>query len=186
MSYSCTSCVPSGLARSLDQRRRLGMAVYMQRYTEPKSSIALCGRTASYMLSLMTLIISVLTEQYVALVSDRRTTWSIDRKITRQEDTDTKTFKLFGQFLMGFTGLARIDGWRIERWMMEILNGVPREEYFSTLARESDAAFQRLGIADTQAHAFLGVGYASDRPGGRVLPLCVTISNSLDRNDLFS
>jgi len=32
----------------------------------------------------------VLTDQYVALVSDRRTTWTQNGKVIRQEDTDTK------------------------------------------------------------------------------------------------
>ena len=72
----------------------------------------------------MTEIISVLTDEYVALVSDRRVTWSDGR----QEDTDTKTFNLFGQFLMGFTGLARIGGYRVERWVADILRDVPTEE----------------------------------------------------------
>lgn len=134
----------------------------------------------------MTLIISTLTEHYVALVSDRRTTWSVRGKITRQEDTDTKTFNLFGQFLMGFTGLARIDGWRIERWAMEIFKNVPTEEYFNVLMREIGATFDRLHISGKQPHAFLTVGYASFQPGGKAYPLCITISNSLDENGRFS
>jgi hypothetical protein len=134
----------------------------------------------------VTLIISVLTEQYVALVSDRRTTWSVRGKITRQEDTDTKTFNLFGQFLMGFTGLARINGWRIERWAMEIFKDVRTEDYFNVLMREISATFDRRGISGEQAHAFLAVGYASLEPDGEIHPLCITISNSLDGNGCFS
>jgi len=80
----------------------------------------------------VTLIISVLTDEYVTLVSDRRITWSKDKK----EDSDTKTFKLFGQFLMGFTGYSRINGIRMEQWVADVLRGVPTEEYFNVLARE--------------------------------------------------
>ena len=134
----------------------------------------------------MTLLIATLTEHYVALVSDRRTTWSDRGKITRQEDTDTKTFNLYGQFLMGFTGLARIDGWRIERWAIEIFRGVTADQYFNVLIREISATFDRLNISGKQAYAFLAVGYASLEPGGRVQPLCITISNSLDENGIFS
>jgi hypothetical protein len=36
-------------------------------------------------------------------------TVKIGTRIVSQEDTDTKTIALGGQFLMGFTGLARID-----------------------------------------------------------------------------
>ena len=87
---------------------------------------------------------------------------------------------------MGFTGVARIDGWRIERWAMEIFKGVPTEDYFNVLTQEIDDAFDRLGMAGKQPHAFLAVGYASFRPGGRGYPLCVTVSNSLDENGHFS
>ena len=131
----------------------------------------------------MTLIISALTEQYVALVSDRRITWTDGRM---QEDTDTKTFNLFGQFLMGFTGLARIDGFRIERWVSQILSGVPTEEYFSVLAREIDAAFLRLGYCGKIPHAFLAVGYAALKPNGQIYPMNIVISNSIGNDGNFS
>lgn len=134
----------------------------------------------------MTLIISALTEQYVALISDRRITWIEDNKIKRQEDTDTKTFNLFGQFLMGFTGVARIDGWRIERWAMEIFREVPTSEYFNVLAREITAVFRRNGASGKMPHAFHAVGYASLEPGGRPYPLSVTVSNCLDKRGKFS
>lgn len=134
----------------------------------------------------MTLIISVLTEQYVALMSDRRITWIQDKKIKRQEDSDTKTFNLFGQFLMGFTGVARIDGWRIERWAMEIFRGVPTSEYFDVLSREITAVFRRNDASGKVPHAFHAVGYAGFKPGGRVYPLSVTVSNSLDKQGMFS
>lgn len=128
----------------------------------------------------MTLIIGVLTEQYVALVSDRRTTWKVGTRITRQEDTDTKTFNLCGQFLMGFTGLARIDKWRMERWVADVLGKVPPEQYFTTLTDEIRKTFDRLGISGKQLHAFLAVGYASPQPEAAIEPVCVTISNYLD------
>jgi hypothetical protein len=145
-------------------------------------------RASSYRLydAAVTLIISTLTEQYVALMSDRRITWIQNKKIIRQEDTDTKTFNLFGQFLMGFTGVARIDGWRIERWAMEIFRDVPTSEYFDVLAREITAVFQRNGSSGKVPHAFHAVGYTTFQPGGRVYPLAVTVSNSLDKNGRFS
>lgn len=109
----------------------------------------------------MTEIISILTDEYVALVSDRRVTWSDGT----QEDIDTKTFNLFGQFLMGFTGFARIGGFRMERWVADVLRGVPTEEYLNVLFREIGAIFNRLrrsGRSQTR----------SPRPGGRWPSLC--------------
>jgi hypothetical protein len=134
----------------------------------------------------VTLIISVLTEQYVALVSDRRTTRTEGDVVTRQEDTDTKTFNLYGQFLMGFSGQARIDGLRIERWVGKVLIDVPSHEYFNVLAREIDIAFRRLGYSGKKPHAFLAAGYASLQPGGHVYPVNVIISNSIDNDGNFS
>jgi hypothetical protein len=106
--------------------------------------------------------------------------------IKRQEDTDTKTFNMFGQFLMGFTGLTRIDGLRVERWVGKVLNGVPSTEYFRVLSKEIDAAFQRLGHSGKIPHAFLAVGYASLRPGGYGYAISVLISNSIDHEGQFS
>ena len=93
----------------------------------------------------MTLIISVLTDEYVALVSDRRVTWSDGRQV----DTDTKTFNLYGEFLMGFTGLARIDGFRMERWVADALRSVPTDEYFNVLAQKMGTAFDRRYVPPT-------------------------------------
>jgi hypothetical protein len=134
----------------------------------------------------MTLIISVLTDQYVALVSDRRITERRGNLITRQEDTDTKTFNLYGQFLMGFSGLARIDGLRIEAWVSKVLKNVPPPEYFNVLAREIDIAFRGLGCAGKIPHSFLAAGYASIQPDGRVYPLNVVISNNIDCDGKYS
>jgi hypothetical protein len=130
----------------------------------------------------VTEIISVLTDEYVALVSDRRVTWSDGRQV----DTDTKTFNLFGQFLMGFTGLARIGGFRIERWVADVLSGIPTDEYFNVLAREIGASFDRLRPSGRMPHAFLAAGYASLQPGGRVHPMNVVISNSIDSDGNFA
>jgi hypothetical protein len=129
----------------------------------------------------MTEIISVLTDEYVALVSDRRVTWEDGR----QEDSDTKTFNLFGQFLMGFTGFARIGSFRMERWVADVLRGVPIEEYFNVLFGEMGAVFDRLRPSKRKPQAFLAAGYASLQPGGRVHPMNVIISNSIDNKGNF-
>lgn len=134
----------------------------------------------------MTLITGVLTDEYVALMSDRRVTVKSGTRIVSQEDTDTKTIALGGQFLMGFTGLARIDKLRIEVWVGSVLNGVKLENYFEVLRREIEAAFVRERQAGRLPHAFLAVGYASLRPGGPVYALRVTISNSFDHRGRFS
>lgn len=82
---------------------------------------------------------------------------------------------------MGFTGLARIDGLRMEAWVSKVLTGIPTHDYFNVLRDEIDAAFHRLRHAGKIPHAFLAAGYASLTPGGRIYPLSIAISNSVDR-----
>lgn len=134
----------------------------------------------------VTLVLGVLTDQYVALISDRRITTLAGNRIVSQEDTDVKAIALGGQFLMGFTGLARIDGLRMEAWASSALRNVKLEDYFEVLRQKIEEAFVRNGQAGKIPHAFLAVGYASLQPGGPVYPLNVTISNSFDSGGRFS
>jgi hypothetical protein len=135
----------------------------------------------------VTLIAGVLTDEYVALISDMRVTRLADGRIISQEDTDTKSIVLGGQFLMGFTGLARIDGLRIEAWISPVLDGVPTENYFEVLRQKIEEAFFREDKAAGRIpHAFLAVGYGSLEPGETLQPLSVTISNSFDAAGTFS
>ena len=134
----------------------------------------------------MTLIAGVLTNEYVALISDMRVTRLAGGRIISQEDTDTKSIVLGGQFLMGFTGLARIEGLRIEAWISPVLDGVPTENYFEVLRQKIEEAFLQEGQAGRIPHAFLAVGYGSLEPGEAVQPLSVTISNSFDAAGTFS
>lgn len=122
----------------------------------------------------MTLIISVLTKEYVALVSDRRITWQAGNVIKRQEDTDIKTFILNGQLIMGFTGLARIGGVRMEKWVFDVLGGVPANEYLPTLTKEIGSAFRKYRHVGKLPHAFLGVGYSDVYPNGQPLGAIIT------------
>lgn len=134
----------------------------------------------------MTLILAALTDQYVALASDRRVTERLGSRITRQEDIDTKTFNICGHFLMGFTGLARIDGYRIESWVANVLAKVDTKDYFKVLMGEIDSAFRRLGHAGIIPHAFLAVGFAATRQTEDFRPLSIIISNSLNQQGRFT
>ena len=82
--------------------------------------------------------------------------------------------------------MARIGGYRVERWVADILRDVPTEEYFNVLAQEIGAAFDRLRPSDRKPYAFLATGYTSLQPGGRVHPMNVVISNSIDNDGNFS
>ena len=116
------------------------------------------------------------------MVSDRRITWQAGDVITRQEDTDIKTFILNGQLIMGFTGLARIGGVRMEKWVLDVLSGVPANEYLPTLTKEIGSAFRRHGQVGKLPHAFLGVGYSDIYPNGQPLGAVITNCTVQDEN----
>jgi hypothetical protein len=162
------SGIHPGAGRSVQLRKRAALARHVLR------------------LAAVTLITGVLSDQYVALISDMRVTRLAGGRIVSQEDTDIKLIALGGQFLMGFTGLARISGLRVEAWLGRVLKGVPVENYFQVLRREIEKAFVQEGQAGKMPHAFLAVGYMTDRPGGRVRPFSITISNSFDSAGTFS
>ena len=65
---------------------------------------------------------------------------------------------LNGQLIMGFTGLARIGGVRMEKWVFDVLSGVPANEHLLTLTKETGSAFRKYGRVGKLPHAFLGVG----------------------------
>ncbi|CAN7390528.1 hypothetical protein LJR045_002396 [Microbacterium sp. LjRoot45] len=72
----------------------------------------------------MTLITFAVTPEYVVMASDRRLTTSAGRRIIDQSDRATKTTLLWGQMLMGYTGVAILDGKPMEMWAAEVISGV--------------------------------------------------------------
>lgn len=72
----------------------------------------------------MTLIVYVLTDEYMILASDRRVTTTLGGKPVKFEDSAMKSFLLNGQLMMGFTGIAERDGMSMEQWVAETLTGV--------------------------------------------------------------
>jgi len=144
----------------------------------------------------MTLILGLLTDQYVTLVSDRRVTWmSPTGRITKQEDTDTQTFVICGHFLMGFTGYARFQDLPMEKWLSQVLKDVEPDpdaisnRTFDAIRDAATTEFGRLPYdARQEHHTFVVVGYANDADsGGGLVPTRLLISNSLnEQNQLVS
>jgi hypothetical protein len=77
----------------------------------------------------MTLISWAITERWTILASDRRLTWLKNGVPVSFEDTATKSFVLNGQLLMGYTGLAEIDGKSTELWVLDLLAGCDQTTY---------------------------------------------------------
>ena len=128
----------------------------------------------------MTLILAYISPEFVALASDRRITWTQGGKVLRREDTENKQIFLCGHFLMGYTGLARLEGVPTERWVLDRLSGVDPQDYFGVLQRELRRvlALQR----PLAGHAFMAVGYGSTRAApGALAAVAITASNASTR-----
>lgn len=134
----------------------------------------------------MTLIVGVVTEKFAFLVSDRRITWFDDRaEPVGFEDSENKAILLNGNFLMGYTGFARLghsdsrpDGIETDFWTAEVLAHSQPEKYFVDLRDAISKEVSRIAVAPhLKGHAFLAVGYSSI--DGRIVPTYATVSNAL-------
>lgn len=128
----------------------------------------------------MTLIAVLLADEYVLSVSDRRLCWIQNNEIIRREDSENKTVALCGHYLMGYTGLARIEGKPVQQWIVETLVSVPTERYFSTLVQAASTTFEQVHVSpeNLKRHAFLAVGFTATRSEPRLRASGVTVSNA--------
>lgn len=122
----------------------------------------------------MTLILGVSTPQFAVLSSDRRVTTTRGQIDISQQDSAGKTFNLAGHHLVGFAGLARLDGKNMERWVSDVLAYNPPSEYRPILAQSLTNSFKRTDHP-TQPHSMLGVGFRMR--GGRLEPETWLVSN---------
>ncbi len=127
-----------------------------------------------------------MSQDFVALASDRRITWKIGGASRRWEDTENKAIVLAGHFLMGYTGFARLGQVKTEQWVVEKLSGVDPPSYFTVLAAEAEKAVKAMGQPlERSGHAFAAVGYGALRAegSGELRPFGVTVSNALGHGE---
>lgn len=129
----------------------------------------------------LTLVLGAVTDRYVVLATDRRISWRQGGRQVTRTDSDTKSFVLNGQFIMGFTGVARVLQTRMERLVAECLVDVRPQEYFTTLAD----CFSRTLIDQNLRHeplSFLAIGFMAKAKvpsvGQRLDPVAILVSNS--------
>lgn len=108
----------------------------------------------------MTLITFVQTTEYAVLASDRRLTVTSGRRTLNQEDRATKGFVLWGQMLMGFTGIAILDGEPMESWATAKLADALPNEGPEVLASAMDAYYAAHPEVRPHAHHFQALGFA--------------------------
>lgn len=134
----------------------------------------------------MTLILGYISDQYAILASDRRISWvDKDGKITTREDTENKAIVLAGQFIMGYTGFARLGRERkkTEQWVCEALANVAPQDYWRTLAARTEAEIAGMRVPlNHSGHAFVAAGFAfTPFSPSRLEAYMVTISNALTK-----
>lgn len=110
----------------------------------------------------MTLITFVVTNEYVVLASDRRVTTMVNGKPIRFEDKALKTVLLRGQMLLGYTGLAEIDGMTMEEWLAETLAGVVPNDIPDVLRSAMVDYYRRTPAVRVVPHHFRLAGFAFD------------------------
>lgn len=108
----------------------------------------------------MTLVVFVLTEEYMILASDRRVTTTVRGRPIKFEDSAMKSFLLNGQLMMGFTGIATLDGLSMERWVAETLQGVAPNDMPAALRDGMSAHYARHPELAGIPHHFRLAGFA--------------------------
>jgi len=123
----------------------------------------------------MTLILSVVTRNYVVQVSDRRLT---DANTGRPLDESANKAVVFcGHFVFGYTGLAQIDSLKTDMWLAERLlaKGPSAQANLEFVRDEATRSFQSVPRI-YRKHAFIAVGWSRSRP------VVSVISNYIDDN----
>jgi hypothetical protein len=116
----------------------------------------------------MTLILGAITSDCVVMVSDRRLTDGRTRRVIN--DSQNKCVCLYGVFILGYTGLAKLDGESTDRWVAKKLAGKNPIDSASILAAETARAVRAFDRG-VRRHAYMLLGWAEDK--GRIIPLCI-------------
>jgi hypothetical protein len=121
----------------------------------------------------MTLVLNMLTHDYVVQVSDRRLT-KLDTGKPHDEPAN-KAILFCGHIVFGYTGLANVGPTKTDFWLAErlIAAGPSMQATLEFVRDEATQAFQAVR-RDWRRHAFVGVGWSQSRP-----ILCV-ISNFMN------
>jgi hypothetical protein len=132
----------------------------------------------------MTLILGCITKDYVALASDRRLTRYEPGSPRHGEaitDNRNKNIVYCNHIHIGYTGLASIDGQRMDLWVADKLAGAQTaQEAFENFTDEATRAFKPIQ-PDLRGHSFLAVGWItpSSSPDS-LLPAFILVSNNMN------
>ena len=138
----------------------------------------------------VTLILGLMTQQYVLVVSDLRTVMPKADGSYQLDDDDRNKLAILGtSAVFGYTGVADINGVRTHEWFIEVMkpfvdNGNVSEglrQLRSRLTREFKRPRLRRLAPDARRHAFIGLGFKRRASTGSMFAATDIISNFHDR-----
>jgi hypothetical protein len=131
----------------------------------------------------MTLILSVITPNFVIQASDRRVTTIRDSQLVSVDDDRNKAVFVADRLTFAMTGAADIDGDTIEFFAAQLARGLGQGQTFeATFAQTGTMCGQYLAQRPDGLSAFLafvGVGWTALPPAERA-PLIMWTSNAMD------
>lgn len=125
----------------------------------------------------MTLVLSLVTKDFLVQVSDRRLT----RGRSIVSDRATKMVALCNYMALSYTGIAEIGGQRTDLWITETLSTL-RSPFpgAAALKLRSSASLAFHRLPHRWPHAFVGVGWIKRRSRGCFEPFVMRVSNYHD------
>jgi hypothetical protein len=138
----------------------------------------------------MTLILSLITPEFACHVSDRRLTDGLTGKPMVSRASKTVIVPA-AQFMVSYTGLARIRQMTMDEWLLRTLWSVREsEDFFGSLAAAASEAFKSIAVPRSlKRHGFLISGwigngeFATDAPlpeGFTLSGYATYVTNTLD------
>lgn len=137
----------------------------------------------------MTLVTTVMTNNWVALAADRRLTWTNRLgDVVRQEDADTKLAVIEGEMLIGYAGATPISdlGGGFGMWLVEVLADLTSGPVIPFLQMHLSNRWATTPALHDQGFVVVLAGYSSNAFGRPMAPEITLISNAFDVHGDFS
>lgn len=131
----------------------------------------------------MTLVISAVTPWYVLQVSDRWVTSLLTGAL--MDSTANKAIFFGNRMAFGFCGLANLAGMRTDEWLVNFLDGLPKNvslpDMASQIAQAAELALNKMSVNKAFRHlSFIGVGWDRNTVDGGLQGVVYQIDNYFD------
>jgi hypothetical protein len=128
----------------------------------------------------VTLIGAIITQDFVAQVSDRRLT-SAGKPF---DEKANKSVVLCSHMAFGYSGLAQLGRERVDDWLVRVLLETrmgPISEIFLHIIAQANQAVSSLHLPSSKKHlAIIVTGWVQASKGGSYVPFIANISNGLN------